>query len=140
MRKARFSRKWLGSILQIALLLSAFSGVGLAEQRNSVAEATNHVNAVDGHRMLAKEVRLSNVDAFEAQLRRDLPLGTSKADVEAYLAQLNIRHAYVGPHNAYQAVIDDIGMRQGFQASLDIWVSLDADEKVKEIRLHVQYL
>ena len=31
-------------------------------------------------------------------------------------------------------------MRQGFQASLDIWIYLDANDKVKEITFRVHYL
>src|SRR5690348_6144834 len=43
------------------------------------------------------EVNLENLPLFEAQLRRDLPVGTAKEDVEAYLTRWTIRHSFVPP-------------------------------------------
>ena len=82
--------------------------------------------------VVQRVVRLSNAASFEAQVRPDLPLGTHRGEVDAYLAQLNITHVYVAPHHAYQAAISDIGMRQVFQASLEVWIVLDVNEKVRD--------
>ena len=71
---------------------------------------------------------------------KDLPLGTSKAEVESYLDRFGLKYAYVSPHRGLSAGIDNIGLRGPFQPSLAIWIFLDADDRVKEITFRVEYL
>jgi hypothetical protein len=132
-------RKRLTRVL-IALLVSSSCGAAFGEECARVPGATGGADAAGAHRMTAKEVHLSNVASFDAQLRRDIPLGTKRVDVETYLEQLAVDFSYVAPHHAYSAGIPYVGVRAVFQASLTFWIMFDEDERVKEVTCRVYYL
>ena len=97
-------------------------------------------------RILPSEVTHENLYAFQEQTRRDLPVGTAKQDVEAFLTRLNIRHTYLPPDsgyleygNSFHAVLDDLGWYQGFAVKLYIWIHLDDTNLVREIRFRTSY-
>ena len=62
--------------------------------------------------------------------------------MEACLRRYGVRFAYVaqGYHPRYRAIIENIGYRMGFQASLAIWIILDTDLALREIGFRVDYL
>ena len=91
-------------------------------------------------RILTADVTLSNVDAFKEQVRRDLPLGTKKGEVDAYLKRWNFRYDFFEPNpvygrngNSFQAVLQDIGYRLIFPVDLLIRIHLDGNDEVSEI-------
>ena len=128
-------------LILTAVLWSALSASG----ENAYAQEAHNSTAMTEKRISPSEVTLSNLDAFEAQMRRDLPIGTPKQDVEAYLTQSKIRHGFTegrsGPFGPlFQATIENIGRRVVFTASLAIRIHLDPDGKVDEITFRVEYL
>lgn len=97
-------------------------------------------------RILPSMVNLSNVEAFKEQTKRDLPPGTPKAAVEAYLTRWKIRCSFVPPSglfkrfaNSYHCSLRDIGLRAIFWAWLSIWIHLDNDDKLREIKFDIRY-
>jgi len=93
--------------------------------------------AVDpAERILPSEVTSRNANAFEGQVRRDLPLGTPKSDVESYLTGWKIDHSYApGPRyeNTFWAAIKDVKYRGSELAWLVIRIHLNAEERVGQI-------
>src|SRR5262245_26563336 len=89
--------------------------------------------------ILPGQVTLSNVEAFKQQMRRDLPVGTPKAEVEEYLTRWKILHSFYGPAygpfgNAFGARIPDIALRLGlFPSDLNIKIYLDASDRLREM-------
>jgi len=79
-------------------------------------------------------------------MRRDLPVGTPKADVESYLTRENIPHAFLSADKIYghddslfHAVLRNIGIRVIFSADLSIWIHIDQNDRLREIRSRIQY-
>jgi hypothetical protein len=133
MRKKLIIRSTVG-VLLAALAAAAFFTLG-----NSTISA-----AVVTKRISSGEVRLSNLDAFEAQIRRDVPLGAPKQRIETYLSQQNIPHLFAEPNsgvgeNTFYGTLKNIGARWGFPASLAIRIHLDHNEKVDKIWFRVDY-
>jgi hypothetical protein len=98
----------------------------------------------DYGRIGARQVNLSNLDAFEAQIRHDIPRGTSKKAVEAYLVRERIPHgfadaSYGDAGNEFYGTLKNIGIRLGFEANLAIRVRLDGAGKVDVISFRVDY-
>ena len=94
-------------------------------------------------RLLPKDVTWRNVDDFESQVRRDVPIGTSASDVEKYLRRWTIGYEFHNPDrsaktNTIVAALDNLGYRAPFFPRLLFYLSLDAD-KVTSIRFHVEY-
>lgn len=94
--------------------------------------------------MLPGEVTWENVDRFELQVRDDLPVGTPANKVVEYLDFWKLKHIVVDIDRAaykklIHAVIDDLGRRGPFRASLSIYFEL-FDDKVATIRFKVEYL
>ena len=102
--------------------------------------------AADAARILPSAVTLSNVETFKEQLIRDIPIGTTKGDVEAYLTKWKIVHSFVDPgslidENTFYGIIENIGVRMGlFPASLAIRIHVDAMDKVDRVLLRIDYL
>jgi hypothetical protein len=95
------------------------------------------------NRLLPKDVTWRNVDDFESQVRRDLPIGTSASDVEEYLRRWTIGYEFHNPDssaktNTIVGALDNLGYRAPFFPRLLFYFSLDAD-KVTSIRFHVEY-
>ena len=89
---------------------------------------------------------MENVEAFQEQVRRDVPLGTAKADVEAYLTRWDIPHQYIGPRasypplgNSFYGLLEDIGYYHGFTPSLNVRIFLDDTNLVREIKLFIKF-
>ncbi len=119
------------------LIVLVAAGVGLFHGASSSEEM----------RILPKQVTLSNVEAFKEQMRRDLPPGTEKVDVEEYLTRWNILHSFYGPSplygangNAFQGRIPNIGRLYLFPANLFIRIHLDSSERVREIFFRVDHV
>jgi len=97
--------------------------------------------------ILSNQITISNLAVFEAQTLRDLPTGTSKKDVEAYLALWNIPHTFFGSDpiygkdgNCFMLAFKNIGTVNIFTASLQVWIPLDENDKVRGIDFRVSYL
>jgi len=119
---------------------ASFADNGNSTKPLSVSEA-----AMNEKRISPSEVTLDNLEEYEAQVRRDLPIGTPKEDVEAYLTRCGLPYDSIGPNplydaNSFQTTIENIGIRVIFQASLFIRIRLDQQDKVKEILFRVDYL
>lgn len=135
-------RGWLLAVVSLGILgLLAIQSA--AAQEHQAADAP----AVADARIPPSEVTLDNLEAFQEQLHRDLPVGTAKNDVEEYLMHWSIRHLYLEPFpihgrygNSFQCAIGYIGMRSGFPARLTFYVHLDGSDAVREITFSVKYL
>ena len=103
------------------------------------------VSAAPARPISPNEVTLSNLDAFKAQMIRDLPTGTSKAEVEAYLGRSGMRCSFTDKHwpggwgNMFHCRISNIGLRGGFTADLAIKIHLDATDQVDNVFFKVDY-
>ena len=99
----------------------------------------------DNGRLLADQVDLENVEAFKAQVRRDLSVGTTRTEVENYLTRWSVPYdffdsKYGALGNSFHGVIEDLGMYYGFTAKLNIWVYLDNKNTVRETTFRITYL
>lgn len=97
-------------------------------------------------RILPSQVTLSNLEAFKEQVRRDLPLGTPQANVEAYLRRWNIPYDFFGPlpiygpdGNSFRGKLSNIGRLDGYEVDLAIWIYLDANEKVERVEFRLNW-
>ena len=95
-------------------------------------------------RIAPGDVRWANLDAFEAQVRADLPIGTPKSNVDTYLRGWGIPYGYSEPNtglgeNSFMVTIKNIGPRMGFTSYLVIRIQLDASKRVSSIDFHVEY-
>jgi hypothetical protein len=133
MREVRFLAIIL--ILAICTACAGPSGWPTSPSGNAQQQSTN------AQRILPGQVNWStNLVAFEAQIRHDLPIGTPKNDVETYLTRWSIPHYFVASRfdgdpdgNSFQCMLNDIGTRIIFQVYLEIWIRLDGDGKVRAI-------
>ncbi len=64
---------------------------------------------------------------LDAQLRRELPIGTSASQVEAYLTAHGWRHSYLPDERSYLAGIRNVGSRFSFTRE-DIAIRIDFDK------------
>ena len=124
------------------LLGSLFIQSGNASEQPKKDDVTMH-----RQRILPSQITLSNLTAFEAQTLRDLPTGTPRKDVEAYLTRWNIPYTFVGygpiygpDGNSFLAALKNIGRFNIFTADLEVWIHLDGDEKVRGVDFRVTYL
>ena len=87
------------------------------------------------------KVTLKNLDAFKQSMRNDLPIGSSREDIENYLKRNKIRYGYYERDKTYHAGIPNIGRwRIIYTAHLSIYLRLDdAEERLKQIDFDVQY-
>jgi hypothetical protein len=106
----------------------------------------HHIKAIPGSADTHQtpRVTLAKVHLFEAQVRKDLPIGTSRHAVEAYLDRARINHHYFDSDYAVDAnsihfIIKNIGERWGYTANLQGWVYLDPHERVRVIKFLIQY-
>jgi len=126
----------------IAVLITALAALFL-----TVGNSTTSVSVTTKH-IPVSEVRLSNLNAFEAQVRREVPLGTPKREVEVYLSKQHIPYGFAEPdpdisdpniQNVFAGTIQNIGTRWGFPASLAIRIHLDQGERVDKVWFRVDY-
>jgi hypothetical protein len=126
----------------IAVLIAALAGLLLAGVNSNRSES------VATKRISVSEVRLSNLNAFAAQVRREVPLGTPKREVEVYLSKQHIRCGFAEPdpdisdpniQSVFAGTIQNIGTRWGFPASLAIRIHLNGMDKVDKIWFRVDY-
>ncbi len=146
MRKTQVNKR-AASLFAYMVACAGLLGV-LLVQTSCASEPKRENNvAVSGERILPDQVNLANLEAFEEQMRHDLPVGTAKKDVETYLNRWRIRYGFIdsapiyGPDgNSFHAVLENIGKRSIFTARLSIWIRLGENEEVREIDFRVTYL
>ena len=136
-------RSWL-------LLTAAIACAGLlilmpTQSANAQEQQEAETSLLTEERILPNEVTLDNLEAFQEQMRRDLPVGTPKADVGAYLARWDISHHFFGTNygslgNSFHAVLEDLGIYHGYTPRLNAWIDLDDTNLVREIRFHLKFL
>jgi hypothetical protein len=112
---------------------------------SAFAKQATDTNPSRTSRILASQVTLSNVELFKLQVIRDLPIGTSKEDVESYLTNLKVEHSFVDARslidqNTFYGGIENIGFRLGFPGSLAIRIHIDAQDKVDRVSFRIDYL
>ncbi len=88
-----------------------------------------------------------NLSSFERQVRHDLPVGTSKDAVDAYLTKLKIGHSYVGEKNdfgiadhTFYTIVEDFTWFLHITVDLETEIHLDKNEKVDGIKFNVRYV
>ena len=113
---------------------------GITHIETNAFDVDQIIVAAKARRILPSEVNLANLDAFEDQMRTDLPKGTAKRDVKKYLDKWNILYNLSYDGLSYYAAIENLGMRSVFRASLVIRIYLDADEEVDHLAFRVEYL
>jgi hypothetical protein len=64
---------------------------------------------------------------LEAQLRRELPIGTPSSQVEAYLMAHGWQHSFLPDERSYLAGIRNVGSRFSFTRE-DIAIRIDVDK------------
>ena len=87
-------------------------------------------------RIVPSAVTVRNVAQFERQVRDDLPIGTSKVAVEAYLTRWNIDHSFgQSPQyaNAFWGLV-----YTGETTWLQIRIDLDTEERVRNLNSFLQ--
>ncbi len=71
-----------------------------------------------------------------AQLRRELPAGTSSARIDAYLTAHGWMHDYLPGERAWLAGVRNVGPRFSLtREDLAIKIDLDADKRLKSIQV-----
>jgi hypothetical protein len=133
-------RLYLSSIVTIGVACACFGMGGCAAEGTSgKLDATENQRV---KRILPSEVNWStNLLAFEAQVRGDLPTGIPKQEVEAYLSREKLAFFYVDyEYKTFVANLENIGVRLMFRVSLQIEIHLDESERVKQIEFHLHYL
>lgn len=138
--KSQRKRFWLS----LALAVASSGALSVSFPQSAIAQTTQaRVTAATDERILPSDVTMDNHEAFQEQMRRDLPLGTAKADVEAYLTRWRIPYDFFGPNygalgNSFHAVVEDLGMYHGYTPRLSAWIYLDDANLVREIRFHLR--
>ena len=123
----------------VALVMLAFVGAwALLFAFSFENEALSQNNGVLEKRIVPEAVNLGNVESFKAQLRRDLPIGTPKVDVEDYLVRWGIQYAFVPANtgqgdNTFYASLKNLGTQSGFPTDLAIRIHLDSNGRVEAI-------
>jgi hypothetical protein len=119
----------------------AASAHWIEARAQEIGDRVNESTRIDPY-----EVNLSNLEAFKEQLRRDLPPGTPKEDVETYLTRWRIAHHFSGPNsparstrNIFYALIEDIAVLPIYRVSLQIDIRLDDHDSVKDIEFMTTY-
>lgn len=102
-----------------------------------------------GDRLEAGEVTLRNHEAYEVQLRADLPTGTPKADVARHLASQGVEYHFLDPAystkhdplmgNAYVFRLRRIGTTILFETDLVCEVHFDPQDKSDNVRCTLDY-
>ena len=119
-------------------------GLMLIAACSNKAESETHVPA----QIAPTSVTLENVERYEEQVRQELPIGTPKEAVEAYLRRIAVTHSFVPASavnpfgNTFNALIENIGrtaVGPGLfaNANLEIHVHLDDNERVDRIEFNV---
>jgi hypothetical protein len=143
MRKTRPTRR----VCMLVLLgVASVSGphASFADNGNSTEPLTASEAAMNEERISPSKVTLDNLEAYKAQVRRDLPIGTPKEEVETYLTRGGIPHDYFGAYpiygrngNSFQGTLKNIGTYLIFRANLLIRILLDDQNKVRQIIFRV---
>ena len=85
-------------------------------------------------------VTLKNVDAFEQKMRADLPIGSTKEEVENYLIKKGIQYQYFESDKTFYAGIPKIGRRMlVYNAYLSIKIKLNDSEQLQALDFRVIY-
>ena len=94
------------------------------------------VNANDEQaRIEAKQVNIRNYEQFVAQLERDLPVGTSLQDVEAYLSKNKINYGYASQEGCVKFMLKKIySAFFVFNTDLQVKIFLSEETGVSEIK------
>ena len=100
--------------------------------------------AVADQRIPPSDVTLENLEAFQEQVRYDLPVGTAKRDVEEYLTLWQMPHDFFGRSygslgNSFHAVVEDLGLYHGFIPRLSVWIYLDDKDLVREVKFRTTF-
>ena len=135
-------RAW--RLLRIVVTCGVILGGLLMRVSHAQEKPSSFAAALGGKRVHPSEVSLSNVEAFEAQMRRDLPLGTPKANVEAYLKCWSIPYFFADADgtptgNAFYGTLMKIGKKSKFTGHLAIRIFLDEEDKIREIVFRIDY-
>ena len=141
--KARTFRRSKVRMRGCLLLAASILSVGMAASWCQTDKIDDR--ALNQKRIEPDHVTIANRQIFQEQLRQDLPVGTSKKEVEAYLTRRGITHSLVRrgapvDANTFYAIIKNIGPAGAFVASLAIRIQLDDDDKVQRIWFRVDYL
>ena len=101
---------------------------------------------VSAEHIPANGVNWSNMSSFQKQVEFDLPIGTSKEQVEAYLRREKIPYFFADAGygektggNAFYGTLKHIGRRAGFDASLAIRIHIGASNKVDKVWFRTDY-
>jgi hypothetical protein len=74
---------------------------------------------------------------LEAQLRRDLPVGTPSARIDAYLAAHGWMHDYLPQERSWLAGVRNVGSRFSLtREDLAIKIDLDGNKRLKSIHVN----
>lgn len=121
----------------VALLVSFAAFIAMhGNDSTSASGVKRHISS--------SEVRLSNIETFEAQFRQDIPLGTPRRAVESYLVRQSVPHFFTEQgsglgENTFYGTLRNIGTRWGFPASLAIRIHLNGNERVDKIWFRIDY-
>lgn len=85
-------------------------------------------------------ITMKNIENFKSTFNSELPVGSSRADVESYLAKLNLEYSYVESERKFYAIIPKIGRyRIIYESSLLIRVQMDVADKVEKIEYKIEH-
>jgi hypothetical protein len=80
-----------------------------------------------------------SADKIEAQIRKDIPLGSSSQAVLAYLSGKSIEHSWVGAEKKIRAIVRNTATTLAVTENLSIEFEFDRDLKLVDITFKKVY-
>lgn len=71
---------------------------------------------------------------FREKIVQELPVGTSKKDIERYLTDNNIEHSWVEEEKDFRAIVRNVEVNGLITKSLVIIISIDENSKLSSIK------
>ena len=139
MSKIEFSRRTSSLLFLSSVVFAGLLGIVFLEVND--LHAVENTKTMNTERILPSQVTLSNLEAFEDQVRHDLPVGTPKQE-EKTITQEGIPHFFrrrSWPYWKYvYGTLKNLGVWKGvFMASLAIRIHIDPKERVDAIKFRL---
>jgi hypothetical protein len=92
-----------------------------------------------GARAFVKGSYTPNDRVLQVELRHDLPVGTTREQIDLYLTQRKIGHSYSASDNTIYGLIPDVKKGPLSSQSIQVIISLDAQQRLKGLEVKSIY-
>jgi hypothetical protein len=92
-----------------------------------------------GAKAFVKGSYMPNDRVLQVELRHDLPVGTTREQIDLCLTQRNIGHSYSASDNTIYGLIPDVKKGPLVSQSIQIIISLDAQQRLKGLEVKSIY-